>query len=155
MITLTRPIELSRPQALRQKLEAQRQQLREAAHAAKQTIKDDRSEHAGLVVDLPEESDADVRDDVDLALFAIQSELLLETERALTQLDAGTYGLCSVCGTEIAAERLAALPSATRCWPCEAEHEAETIHASAIRARRLARELTGLRRTSATRTLKK
>lgn len=34
---------------------------------------------------------------------------------ALTRLDAGEYGLCSVCGEAIPAGRLAAMPLTTRC----------------------------------------
>lgn len=37
---------------------------------------------------------------------------------ALQRLDAGTYGRCARCGQEIAAARLAALPSATTCVVC-------------------------------------
>jgi RNA polymerase-binding transcription factor len=35
----------------------------------------------------------------------------------------GAYGLCERCGKEIGAERLEALPSATRCISCQAEWE--------------------------------
>lgn len=37
---------------------------------------------------------------------------------AIWRLDAGTYGRCARCGQEIAAARLAALPSATTCVAC-------------------------------------
>jgi len=36
----------------------------------------------------------------------------------------GTYGTCEDCGGPIGAERLAALPSATRCVQCQADWEA-------------------------------
>jgi DnaK suppressor protein len=35
----------------------------------------------------------------------------------------GAYGLCEDCGQEIGAERLAALPSSTRCIRCQAAWE--------------------------------
>jgi len=35
----------------------------------------------------------------------------------------GAYGLCESCGKEIGAERLEALPSATRCITCQAGWE--------------------------------
>jgi len=41
-----------------------------------------------------------------------------DLERALAQLDAGTYGRCDQCGDAIAAERLAARPSARICISC-------------------------------------
>lgn len=34
---------------------------------------------------------------------------------AITRIEEGTYGLCSVCGTTIAKERLAANPAASTC----------------------------------------
>jgi DnaK suppressor protein len=40
---------------------------------------------------------------------------LRDVERALEKLDEGTYGVCDVCGSSIAAERLEAIPWAVRC----------------------------------------
>lgn len=40
---------------------------------------------------------------------------LARTERALAKLDAGTYGICDVCGAPIPAGRLRALPDSTLC----------------------------------------
>jgi RNA polymerase-binding transcription factor len=44
----------------------------------------------------------------------------VEIDRALAKLDAGTYGICDVCGEQIAQERLEALPWATLCVTCKA-----------------------------------
>ena len=43
---------------------------------------------------------------------------LAQINRALTQLDQGTYGVCSQCGQPIAARRLQALPYSDRCFSC-------------------------------------
>jgi RNA polymerase-binding protein DksA len=43
---------------------------------------------------------------------------LAEIDRTIASLDAGTYGVCERCGQPIAAERLAARPSATTCVTC-------------------------------------
>ena len=45
---------------------------------------------------------------------------LVEIDRTAASLDAGTYGLCERCGQPIAAERLAARPTATTCVTCAA-----------------------------------
>ena len=45
---------------------------------------------------------------------------LAETDAALGRVEAGTYGVCAVCGRGIPAERLEARPSATRCVVCAA-----------------------------------
>ncbi len=39
-------------------------------------------------------------------------------ETALRKIDAGTFGLCEICGKPIAPERLEALPWATDCVSC-------------------------------------
>jgi DnaK suppressor protein len=49
------------------------------------------------------------------ALANTLRETLEEVERALTKLDDGTYGKCEVCGEDIAAARLEAMPAARYC----------------------------------------
>jgi DnaK suppressor protein len=46
---------------------------------------------------------------------------LLDVDRALAKMDAGTYGRCERCGRPIGAERLDALPWATLCIDCKQE----------------------------------
>jgi len=43
---------------------------------------------------------------------------IADIDRALVKLDDGTYGICDVCGKEIGAARLEALPAAARCVEC-------------------------------------
>ena len=55
-------------------------------------------------------------------------DLILEQDRAQAARSAerrarGTYEICEDCSREIGAERLAALPEATRCIACQAEWE--------------------------------
>jgi RNA polymerase-binding transcription factor len=45
---------------------------------------------------------------------------LERTERALTKLDEGTYGICDACGGPISAGRLSAMPDAVFCLACSA-----------------------------------
>ena len=52
------------------------------------------------------------------ALIRQAEARLEEIDGALARVADGTYGVCSVCGREIPAERLAARPSATRCVAC-------------------------------------
>ena len=49
------------------------------------------------------------------ALANTLRETLEEVERALGKLDDGSYGKCEVCGEEIAAARLEAMPAARYC----------------------------------------
>ena len=55
-------------------------------------------------------------------------ERILEEDRVQAARSAerrarGTYGICENCSREIGAERMAALPDATRCIVCQAEWE--------------------------------
>jgi len=43
---------------------------------------------------------------------------VLEADQALARVRAGSYGRCETCGEPIAAQRLAARPTATRCMSC-------------------------------------
>src|SRR4051812_36413988 len=52
------------------------------------------------------------------ALLAGARARLVELDRAISNVDAGTYGVCESCGDTIAAERLVALPAASTCISC-------------------------------------
>lgn len=51
----------------------------------------------------------------EMSLAANAREMLEQTERALLRLDAGTYGLCEICGKPIGKARMQAFPRATLC----------------------------------------
>jgi len=61
--------------------------------------------------------------DAEMSLRANQSELLLQTEKALDRLAKGTYGQCEVCGEAIGKNRLMAFPRATLCMTCKQREE--------------------------------
>src|SRR5215470_13110686 len=75
------------------------------------------------VLDAAESSEADIQDDIELALIQMKSETLHKIEEALSRLDEGTYGYCFECGDEISERRLRALPFAVRCKDCEEARE--------------------------------
>ena len=45
-------------------------------------------------------------------------EEIKQIERALSRIEAGTYGICARCGDAIPAARMEALPHATKCVTC-------------------------------------
>jgi len=51
-----------------------------------------------------------------------------EIEAALARIAAGTYGSCETCGEPISPVRLAALPTARRCVPCQEMWERQARH---------------------------
>ena len=75
------------------------------------------------VLDAVESSEADIQEDIELALIQMKSETLNKINEALKRLEEGTYGNCFECGDEIAEARLRALPFAVRCKDCEEARE--------------------------------
>ena len=82
-------------------------------------------------LDLARESNPLPRDFADAAIVLENDEILAALENsavselrhidaALERIDAGTFALCESCGREISADRLRAVPHATRCRDCEA-----------------------------------
>ncbi len=57
-------------------------------------------------------------DEVMLSVGNVTLREIEEIKHALHQMDHGTYGTCSRCGSEIPAERLELLPYATTCTGC-------------------------------------
>ena len=51
----------------------------------------------------------------DLSLLEQLEAEIGDLDAALRKVDEGTYGLCEVCGREIAAERLEAMPGTRTC----------------------------------------
>jgi DnaK suppressor protein len=75
------------------------------------------------VLDAVESSEADIQEDIELALIQMKAETLNKVNDALGRLEQGDYGYCFECGEEIAEKRLRALPFAVRCKDCEEAKE--------------------------------
>jgi DnaK suppressor protein len=71
-----------------------------------------------LSADFSEQATERENDEVLDRLAEATGAELRQVSHALERLDAGLYGICEVCGEEIAAPRLAALPDATVCQDC-------------------------------------
>lgn len=61
------------------------------------------------------------REEASIEILQAQQERVRE---ALARIDAGTYGRCIDCGSELPAERLEARPEAARCVNCQQRLEA-------------------------------
>jgi len=88
------------------------------------------------VFDAGESSEADIQEDIELALIQMKSETLNRVDDALGRLEQGTYGNCFDCGEEIAEKRLRALPFAVRCKDCEEAKEIAEQRERQVAARR-------------------
>ncbi len=93
------------------------------------------------VLDAVESSEADIQEDIELALIQMKSETLNKINDALARLEQGNYGNCFECGEEIAEKRLRALPFAVRCKDCEEAREAAEQRERQLAARRGAASL--------------
>lgn len=92
-------------------------------------IRDGRTGRPVEVRDDLEHSDADIQEDIEVALLQMRADTLTRIDEALRGLAAGTYGACVECGSDISERRLRALPFAVRCQACEARREQLQQHA--------------------------
>jgi DnaK suppressor protein len=89
----------------------------------KTRIRDVGTDRGTGVLDALESSDADMHEDIELALIQMKAETQVRIEEALVRLDASEYGYCFDCGGEISEMRLRALLFAVRCTACEERRE--------------------------------
>ena len=61
--------------------------------------------------------------ELDYTLEENSEHVLADINAALERIEAGTYGICTNCGKQIAEERLEARPWATLCIECQRERE--------------------------------
>ncbi len=109
---------------VRAELEAQATALRgeiDRAELASEKLKRDQStEGSG------DEADAGSKTferEHEMSLANNSRDLLVQVERALGRLHAGTYGRCEECGNPIPKARLQAFPRATLCVTCKQREE--------------------------------
>jgi DnaK suppressor protein len=84
---------------------------------------EDATDEDGNDSHLADSASETVEREIELSLEDSAEHLLAGIDAALDRLAAGSYGLCERCGRPIAAERLAELPSATKCIDCKWHEE--------------------------------
>jgi DnaK suppressor protein len=102
-------------------LEDRRREIQDKLRSLRETLPTD----ATTVKDAEEQSVDDFVQEMDFALMQMKAESLGKIDEAIRRLEAGVYGECAECGTEIAAARLKALPFATLCVSCQEREESE------------------------------
>jgi RNA polymerase-binding transcription factor DksA len=110
----------------RRRLEAARELLRDGAGPGAELRRP--AEHSGSGAHLADTASDTLDREVELSVNHAVEQELLEIAAAEARIDAGTYGRCEICGEAIDAERLRALPWATRCLSDQVQ--AETIDES-------------------------
>ncbi len=112
-------IDTERYDMLREMLEERRQEIQKKLRSLRETLPADNDN----VKDTEEQSVDDFVKEVDFALMQMKSQTLAKIDEAIHRLEKGRYGVCTECGTEIAAARLKALPFAALCFDCQAAEE--------------------------------
>lgn len=114
----------NRQKKLRQILKKEKEKLRDALHAElKEQMGEGHSSHFESALDSADLSFIDLIESVGLKIVDVRQEKLAKMIEAERKLEAGTYGLCEICGAGIGEARLAALPFAIHCIRCAEEHE--------------------------------
>ncbi len=116
---------IARREELKRMLEGRKRQILGQVQTTIRDVSSGASGHHDVRDDM-DQSEVEVRQDVNVALIEIRTEMVTRIDEALNHLAEGTYGSCVECGQEIPLARLAAMPFATRCTRCEQEREDET-----------------------------
>jgi RNA polymerase-binding protein DksA len=99
--------------ALAAEIRATRQRVATETHA----------DIAGDSPDLEDEALADLIVDINNADLDRDVNEMREIQGAMERIAAGTYGVCTSCGSEISPQRLEAHPTAARCLDCQERYE--------------------------------
>jgi RNA polymerase-binding transcription factor len=108
-----------------------RQELEAEAAGLRQDISSAESEIAARLGDAVGDAGDDSADagaktferEHELALTQNARELLAQTQRVLSKIDDGSYGVCESCGQPVGKARLQAFPRATLCVACKQREE--------------------------------
>lgn len=114
---------------LRQLLNNNFTKLRDEVRA--ELIRSGEKHYADLVsgvLDIGDESVADMLADMDAALFDRQIQEIRDIEAAWLRLADLSYGACVDCGGDIGYERLTVYPTAKRCYTCQNQREKTYAH---------------------------
>jgi DnaK suppressor protein len=123
-------IDRERYQELKALLEERRLEIQRKLRSLRETLPADNEN----VKDTEEQSVDDFVQEVDFALMQMKSQTLAKIDEAMERLKKGRYGLCTECGTEIAAARLKALPFAAKCRECQEAEERRAAEEKESRA---------------------
>lgn len=123
--TQDEPIDAAMQAQLRAQLVSARDRLHEELRRenAERADSDSGGSLSGAVPDPGDAAVASEQADLRHAQIGRDVAELRQIEAALGRIEDGSYGVCSVCGLDIAAARLRASPAAERCIVCQSAFE--------------------------------
>lgn len=77
-----------------------------------------------IVMDIEDLASKDLGEGVDYAVLEMRYRTFKDIAEAFRRLEAGIYGVCEQCGSDIPIPRLQTEPFARRCLPCQQKTEA-------------------------------
>lgn len=107
-------------QSLREVLIKRRDALRMALAGDLSLLKELAAQNSADMIDNALDT---AQDEISSQLAEVESRELASIENAIKRMNAGVYGLCEGCETNIPLARLQALPYATHCIQCQREKE--------------------------------
>lgn len=114
----------------REKLLAQRDQLRHLLEENRQALKDnpdqgvDDTSAGSSDTEIADAASSTYQQELDLTFAQRHQDRLMQVEQALWRLDHGLFGKCLRCGQTIPAGRLGAFPETPFCFDCASQVEA-------------------------------
>ena len=108
--------------------ERQRMLTEEVKAKREDTASASAEDQMGGVGDPGDESVVRMQTDLSIEEAGRDLEELRDIDGALQRIADGSYGNCDDCGAEIDYRRLEAQPTATRCVPCQSQHEKTFAH---------------------------
>jgi len=107
-------------QAIKEELLRQKESILHEAEATMNSLPEQ-----AVFPDVGDQASAEMDRNFMLRLRGREQRLLKKIETALERIEAGTFGICEVCGEEIDIKRLQARPVASLCIACKTEQEEE------------------------------
>ncbi|HKK34454.1 MAG TPA: TraR/DksA C4-type zinc finger protein [Desulfomicrobiaceae bacterium] len=83
------------------------------------TMKEQINTEPNVLPDLADRASSESSKELIIARHRRNLEAIEEIQESLAQIEAGSYGICELCGEEIAPKRLMALPSTKFCVRCQ------------------------------------
>lgn len=90
-----------------------------------ETITESKEMESNVAQDLVDKAETSYTKEFLLSLSDGERDQLLLIDEALKRLEHGEYGVCQVCGKEIGAKRIVAIPWTPLCIECQEKAEAE------------------------------
>ena len=110
-------------QPLLKKLQDRRNEITGQVNHLEQDLREEIADNQNIPGDMADHGSGELNQHLSVTLMENDRIELERIERAITRIEAGSYGKCEGCEKSIPMTRLKALPWATRCITCQSQLE--------------------------------